>query len=151
MMSFMRQDSQQDEASANREEGTGVSDQAGASQEDYLLPSNNVKSVKRNPLFITRAEGSKIYDVDGNEYIRIDKKQIAYIDYLKYYIEFNDIKKGNIFFGDLYKHKNMIEQNIEKYKDDSKIIKKYSWIAEYHNEIINEKFPDETNLRIDIQ
>lgn len=32
-------------------------------------PVRAFKSVKRNPVFIKRAEGSKIYDVDGNEYI----------------------------------------------------------------------------------
>jgi glutamate-1-semialdehyde 2,1-aminomutase len=32
-------------------------------------PVRAFKSVNRNPVFIKRAEGSKIYDVDGNEYI----------------------------------------------------------------------------------
>lgn len=32
-------------------------------------PVRAFKSVRRNPVFIRRAEGSKIYDVDGNEYI----------------------------------------------------------------------------------
>lgn len=32
-------------------------------------PVRAFKSVGRNPLFISRASGSKIYDVDGNEYI----------------------------------------------------------------------------------
>ena len=32
-------------------------------------PVRAFKSVKRNPVFIKRAEGSKLYDVDGNEYI----------------------------------------------------------------------------------
>ena len=32
-------------------------------------PVRAFKSVNRNPIFIKRAEGSKIYDVDGNEYI----------------------------------------------------------------------------------
>lgn len=32
-------------------------------------PVRAFKSVKRNPVFIKRAEGSKIYDVDGNEYV----------------------------------------------------------------------------------
>jgi glutamate-1-semialdehyde 2,1-aminomutase len=32
-------------------------------------PVRAFKSVKRNPIFIKRAEGSKLYDVDGNEYI----------------------------------------------------------------------------------
>ena len=32
-------------------------------------PVRAFKSVHRNPVFIKRAEGSKIYDVDGNEYI----------------------------------------------------------------------------------
>ena len=32
-------------------------------------PVRAFKSVRRNPLFIRRAEGSKIYDADGNEYL----------------------------------------------------------------------------------
>ena len=32
-------------------------------------PVRAFKSVGRDPLFIARAEGSKIYDVDGNAYI----------------------------------------------------------------------------------
>ena len=32
-------------------------------------PVRAFKSVNRDPIFIKRAEGSKIYDVDGNEYI----------------------------------------------------------------------------------
>ena len=32
-------------------------------------PVRAFKSVRRNPLFIRRAAGSKIYDADGNEYL----------------------------------------------------------------------------------
>ena len=32
-------------------------------------PVRAFKSVGRDPLFISRANGSKIYDADGNEYI----------------------------------------------------------------------------------
>jgi glutamate-1-semialdehyde 2,1-aminomutase len=32
-------------------------------------PVRACRSVGRTPLFIDRAEGSKIYDVDGNEFI----------------------------------------------------------------------------------
>jgi len=32
-------------------------------------PVRAFKSVKMNPLFIKRAQGSKLFDVDGNEYI----------------------------------------------------------------------------------
>ena len=32
-------------------------------------PVRAFKSVKMNPLFIKRAKGSRLFDVDGNEYI----------------------------------------------------------------------------------
>lgn len=51
-MSFMRQDSESDVTSAKSSEGKDVSDGVGESQEDYLLPSNNVKNVKRNTIVL---------------------------------------------------------------------------------------------------
>ena len=52
MMSFIRHDSKSDVASAKSSEGKGVSRRAGESCEDYLLPINNVKSVKRNTMVL---------------------------------------------------------------------------------------------------
>jgi preprotein translocase subunit SecG len=52
MMSFMRQESESDVTSANGSDGKDVSGRAGESQDDYLLPSNNVKNVKRNTMVL---------------------------------------------------------------------------------------------------
>ncbi|MBW8034319.1 MAG: hypothetical protein FVQ79_01225 [Planctomycetes bacterium] len=52
MMSFMRQESESDVTSANGSDGKDVSGRDGESQDDYLLPSNNVKNVKRNTMVL---------------------------------------------------------------------------------------------------
>ena len=52
MMSFMRQDSGQDITSSQVSEGKDDSGQVDESCEDYLLPSNNVKNVKRNTIVL---------------------------------------------------------------------------------------------------
>ena len=39
------------------------------SVEHVNSPVRAFKSVRRNPLFIRRADGSRIYDADGNEYL----------------------------------------------------------------------------------
>ena len=47
-------------------------------------PVRAYKSVGRTPLFIDHAKGSKIYDVDGNEYIdNPEDMQYMYLDYLE--------------------------------------------------------------------
>lgn len=53
MMSFMRQDSGQDVTSEKASGDNKVSPLAGESQEEYLMPSNNVKSVKRSTMVLT--------------------------------------------------------------------------------------------------
>lgn len=53
MMSFMRQDSEKEVRSADGQKGDDVSGRVGDRQEDYLLPSNNMKSVNRNTIVLT--------------------------------------------------------------------------------------------------
>lgn len=50
---------------------------------------------------------------------------------------------------ELYKHRDEIQKNLEEYKDDPNVYKKYLWLAGYHNFFCKKYFPRKPNALIE--
>ena len=45
-------------------------------------------------------------------------------------------------------HRDTIKAKLELHRSDRRLWEKYRWVAEYHNEVINTRIPDETGLLV---
>ncbi|MBF0411046.1 MAG: hypothetical protein HQM10_27145 [Candidatus Riflebacteria bacterium] len=73
--------------------------------------------------------------------IRKSSDGIYFIDYLKAIN--TEIDDFDDYCSFLSLHRELIIENASKFKDLSKISAKYSWLAEYHNEIVKELITEE--------
>ncbi|WP_265938989.1 hypothetical protein [Bacillus thuringiensis] len=75
----------------------------------------------------------------------------------KYFINYLEAAMGErgpedyeFAFSILRKHKQIIEMNLNKYKDDTKIHLKYEWVAKYHNYFATFNFNKEHSRELQI-
>ena len=78
---------------------------------------------------IERNEASRL-----SFFLSKDKDEMYFLDYLNTFI--TTYPKTTMERALLLKHKENIEKRLDKYRCDSKLLKKYVWAKDFHNKII---------------
>lgn len=76
-----------------------------------------------------------------------DKTLIKLDEYSEYFLNYLDDMDYHCLEEVLEIHKKLVEENLEKHKENKNILEKYRWVKDYHNFYINEygvpyKYPD---------
>ncbi len=93
-----------------------------------------IREFKKNNLLRNENHSLKQESSYIKEMIRLGDDGLYFIDYLRSFITENP----DLYLVFLKKHREIISESIKKYKDHNEVIKKYLWMANYHNILIDE-------------
>jgi len=93
-----------------------------------------IREFKKNNLLRNENHSLKQESSYIKEMIRLGDDGLYFNDYLRSFVTENP----DLYLVFLKKHREIISESIKKYKDHNEIIKKYLWMANYHNILIDE-------------
>jgi hypothetical protein len=104
-----------------------------------VVDSDLIKAVKTNPLLRAHPYEEEMKYI--SKFIKMDDDGVSFIDYLGGMQD--EVREPEDYFGVLETHKEFVEKNIAKFKENRRVLSKYLWLKKYHNAVVQARLkPD---------